>query len=184
MQQMLENITPFDLIAVAIILVSAIMAFARGFLRELATLGAFIGATAAATLAVRYFRDDVVNLLPPETDPQVITLALILIAFVIVYVIVAWFGQRLSKNIQGLDGIGMLDRLSGLVFGAARGIVALVFFLVLVNIFLEEERIPGYIQDGFTYPILRDLSHYVSANADKVAADEVPGLPSDPETGQ
>ncbi|MGH1422634.1 MAG: CvpA family protein [Hyphomonas sp.] len=181
---MLESITPFDLIAVAIIIISAIMAFARGFLRELATLGAFIGATAAATLAVKFFRDDVVTFLPPNTNPQVITMALILVAFVVVYVIVAWFGQRLSKNIQGLDGIGMLDRLAGLVFGAARGVIALVFFLVLVNIFLEEERIPGYIQDGFTYPILREMSQYVNTNANKVAADVQPGLPTDPETGQ
>ncbi len=181
---MLELITPFDLIAVAIVAISAIMAFARGFLRELATLGAFIGATAAATMAVKFFRDDVVTLLPPNTNPQVITLALVLIAFVVVYVVVAWFGQRLSKNIQGLDGIGMLDRIAGLIFGAARGIIALVFFLVLVNIFLEEERVPGYIQDGFTYPILRGMSQYVDTNANKVAADVTPALPTDPETGQ
>lgn len=181
---MLELITPFDLIAVAIIIISAIMAFARGFLRELATLGAFIGATAAATLAVKYFRDDIEGMLPEGTNPQVVTLALVLFAFVIVYIVVAWFGQRLSKNIQGLDGIGMLDRIAGLVFGFARGVIALVFFLVLVNIFLEEERIPGYIQDGFTYPILREMTQYVNTNANKVAADVNPGLPTGPETGQ
>ena len=45
---MLENISAFDGIALSVILISALMAFARGFLRELATLGAFIGALAAA----------------------------------------------------------------------------------------------------------------------------------------
>ena len=45
---MLESITAFDAIAVAVIVISAIMAFARGFLREIATLGSFIAALAAA----------------------------------------------------------------------------------------------------------------------------------------
>jgi membrane protein required for colicin V production len=48
---MLESITAFDGIALAVVVISGIMGFARGFLRELATLGAFIGALAAAYYA-------------------------------------------------------------------------------------------------------------------------------------
>ena len=39
---MTEALTPFDAIAIVLILISALMAVARGFMRELATLGAFI----------------------------------------------------------------------------------------------------------------------------------------------
>ena len=49
---MLESITAFDAIAVAVIVISAIMAFARGFLREIATLGSFIAALAAALWSI------------------------------------------------------------------------------------------------------------------------------------
>ena len=50
----------------AVVVISGIMGFARGFLRELATLGAFIGALAAAYYARVFFHDDLSALLPPE----------------------------------------------------------------------------------------------------------------------
>ena len=55
---MLDFVTAFDAIAVAVIVISAIMAFARGFLREIATMGAFIGALTAAFYARKFLRDD------------------------------------------------------------------------------------------------------------------------------
>jgi membrane protein required for colicin V production len=125
---MLETFTAFDGIALAVLLISAVMGFARGFLRELATLGAFIGALAAAFFARRYLRDDVASLLPEGTSPFAADLILIAVAFIIVYIAVAWFGQNLSRNIQGADGIGMFDRFAGVLFGFVRGGIALVFF--------------------------------------------------------
>lgn len=147
-----DSITAFDAIAVAVVVISAIMAFARGFLREVATLGAFIGALAAAYYARKFFRDDIEALLPEGVESWIADLVLVLVAFVIVYILVAWFGQRLSKNIQGADGIGMFDHVAGLFFGLARGAVALVFFAVLLDLALDDSRIPGFIQNSMIYP--------------------------------
>ena len=181
---MVESITAFDGIALAVIVISAIMAFARGFLREIATLGAFIGALAAAFYARRFFRDDLAALLPDGAEPWMADLTLVVVAFIIVYVIVAWFGQRLSKNIQGADGIGMFDHIAGLVFGVARGAVALVFFAVLVNLALDESRVPGFIRNSMTYPPLSEMADYVNVEATKVGKDVQAALPSEAETGQ
>ena len=103
---MLESITAFDAIAVAVIVISAIMAFARGFLREIATLGSFIAALAAAFYARRFFADGVRTLVPEGVDPLLGDLALVVVAFIIVYVLVAWLLLQFSKNIIGVDGIG------------------------------------------------------------------------------
>ena len=179
-----DSVTAFDAIAVAVVVISAIMAFARGFLREVATLGAFIGALAAAYYARKFFRDDIAALLPEGMEPWTADLVLVIVAFVIVYVLVAWFGQRLSKNIQGADGIGMFDHVAGLVFGVARGAVALIFFAVLLDLALDESRIPGFIQNSMTYPPLRDMADYVNDEASKVGKDVQAALPSEAETGQ
>ena len=48
---MMEALTAFDAVAIVIVIVSTLMALARGFMRELATLGAFIAAIAAAFFA-------------------------------------------------------------------------------------------------------------------------------------
>ena len=179
-----ESITAFDGIALAVVLISAIMGFARGFLRELATLGAFIGALAAAYYARVFFHDDLAALLPPDLAPWTADLILLITAFVIVYVLIAWLGQRLSKNIHGAEGIGMFDHVAGAVFRVLRGFVALVFFVVLLGLVLEEGRVPGFIQNGVTYPPLRNLADYVNVEAAKVGKEVQDPLPSTDEKGQ
>lgn len=181
---MLESITAFDGIAVAVVAISAIMGFARGFLRELATLGAFIGALAAAYYARVFFHDDLTALLPADLPPWAADLILLIVAFAIVYVLIAWLGQRLSKNIHGADGIGMFDHVAGAAFGVLRGFVALVFFVVLLGLVLEENRIPGFIRDGLAYPQLRNLADYVNVEAAKVGKEVQEPLSSAEENGQ
>jgi membrane protein required for colicin V production len=179
-----ESITAFDGIALAVVVISGIMGFARGFLRELATLGAFIGALAAAYYARVFLHDDLAALLPPDLAPWTADLILVIVAFILVYVLIAWLGQRLSKNIHGAEGIGMFDHVAGAVFGVLRGMVALVFFVVLLGLVLEESRIPSFIQNGFTYPQLRKMADFVNVEAAKVGKEVQAPLSSGEENGQ
>lgn len=181
---MLDAFTIFDAIAVGVVLISAIMAFARGFMREIATLGAFIMAAAAAYFAQKYFLDDLRALLPATAPDWAPHATLVIIAFLMVYVIVAWFGQRLSRNIHGLDGIGMIDHFVGLAFGAARGAAALIFFVLILDLGMEENKVPSFIQDAAVYPHLRTASRIVSAGGEKAVKDMETGLPSGIETRQ
>lgn len=166
---MLENISAFDGIALGIILISALMAFARGFLRELATLGAFIGALAAAYYARKFLHGTVADLLPAGSHPLAPDIILVVSAFLIVYVIVAWLGQALSKSIMTNGDIGLFDHIAGLVFGVIRGGVALVFFAVLLSVGLEDDRVPPFIQDSFSYPILAKAADTVTGEAREVS---------------
>ena len=150
----------------------------------LPAVGTEVGALAAAYYARKFFHDDLTALLPDGLEPWTADLALVIIAFVIVYVLVAWMGQRLSKNIQGADGIGMFDHVAGLFFGIARGAIALVFFAVLLNLALDEGRIPDFIRNSMTYPPLSNLADYVNDEASKVGKDVQAALPSEAETGQ
>jgi membrane protein required for colicin V production len=102
---------------------------------------------------------------------------LIVSAFVGAYVLVAWFGQRLSKSIQGADGIGMFDHSAGLAFGVARGFVALVFFVVLLHLALDENRVPRFIQNAACYPVLSNVADYVNEKATKVGREVQTTLP-------
>lgn len=162
---MLENISAFDGIALGVVVISAIMAFARGFLRELATLGAFIGALAAAYYARKFLNGVVAGLLPEGTHPLAPDIILVVVAFLIVYVIVAWMGQSLSKSIMTNGDIGLFDHIAGLVFGVIRGLIALVFFAVLLSVGLEDERVPPFIQDSASYPLLAAAADAVTGEA-------------------
>ena len=103
---MMGALTAFDAIVIVLLILSTVMAFARGFMRELATLGAFIAALAAAYYARLFLRDTVVRFLPEDTPAWLPDLVLFLSFFLLVYVIVAWFGANLSRSIQGVEGVG------------------------------------------------------------------------------
>jgi membrane protein required for colicin V production len=166
---MMEALTAFDAVAIVIVIVSTLMALARGFMRELATLGAFIAAIAAAFFARRYFVDQLDGLLPagsPEWMPDAI---IFVVVFLVVYVAVAWFGANLSKTIQGVDGIGLLDRVAGGLFGFARGGVVLVFFVYLLNLAMDRDQIPEFVTQARTYPIISAGADYLTDRAPELA---------------
>ena len=161
-----ETISAFDGIFAGLVVISAIMAFARGFLRELATLGAFIGALAASYYARRFLSGPFAELLPEGTHPLAPDIILVVTAFLIVYVIVAWFGQSLSKSIMTNGEIGLFDHVAGLVFGVFRGVIAMVFFAVLLDVAVDDDRVPPFISQSLSYPILEQLAAFVTGEAE------------------
>lgn len=172
-------ITLFDGAAVALVLISALMAVSRGFMRELATLGAFVAAVAAAYYARLALRDTIQGSLPNSLPNWTADALIIGVVFMLVYVLAAWGGQKLSKSVNGPDGLGIIDRIAGMVFGVARGLVALVFFVMLVNMTLKPEQIPSQIADAKLFPMLNGAAEYITSNAPRIAENVEVVLPED-----
>lgn len=176
---MMEALTAFDAVAIVLMIVSTLMAMARGFMRELATLGAFIAAIAGAYFANKFLAGPLGGFLPGALPDWTPTAILFITTFLIIYVAVAWFGANLSKSIQGPDGISMLDRLAGAVFGFARGGVVLVFFVYLLNLAMDEDQIPEFVSMARTYPIILAGADYLSERAPELAERSLPQTPLD-----
>ena len=166
---MMEALTAFDAVAIVIVIISTLMALARGFMRELATLGAFIAAIAAAFFARKFFVTHLDNLLPADSPAWLPDAIIFVVVFLFVYVAVAWFGANLSKTIQGVDGIGLLDRVAGGLFGFARGGVVLIFFVYLLNLGLKQDQIPEFVTQARTYPLISAGANYLGERAPELA---------------
>ena len=166
---MMEALTAFDAVAIVIVIVSTLMALARGFMRELATLGAFIAAIAAAFFARKYFVVQLDNLLPANSPSWMPDAIIFVVVFLLVYVAVAWFGANLSKTIQGVDGFGLLDRVAGGLFGFARGGVVLIFFVYLLNLAMDRDQIPEFVTQARTYPLIAAGANYLGDRAPELA---------------
>ena len=176
---MMEALTVFDAIVVVLLIVSTLMALSRGFMRELVTMGAFIAAIAAGYYARRFFRDDLAGLLPEGTADWVPDVILFVGLFLIVYILIAWFGASLSKSIQGVEGVDVLDRLAGAIFGFVRGVLVLVFFVFLMDLALEPERIPEWIRKSQSYPLLVDGAAYLQGYVPQVTDSLEQNVPLD-----
>ncbi|MEM0984776.1 MAG: CvpA family protein [Pseudomonadota bacterium] len=174
---MTEALTAFDAVAITLVIISALMAVARGFVRELATLGAFIAALAAAYYTRSFLRNPVSAVMPDNAPSWTADFILILFAFLAVYIAVAMLGHRVSENVQSVEGIGAIDRLAGLAFGLARGAVAIVFFVYVLQLGIARDQIPEWIADARTYPYFANAADYVHENAPRIAEDVNEAVP-------
>ena len=174
-------LTLFDAAAVALVIISALMAVARGFMRELATLGAFVAAVAATFYVHMFVQPPLAGVLPSTLPDWTATAIIIVIVFMLVYVFAAWAGQKLSKSVNGPEGLGPIDRIAGLIFGIARAWLVLVFAVLLMKLVLKQEQIPSQIADAKVYPILNVSADYVISNAPRIANNVKVVLPDNAE---
>lgn len=170
-------LTLFDAAAIAVFLLSALMAVARGFMRELATLGAFVAAVAGTYFAHGALYSPLSSSLPDNLPEWTATAIIVVVVFLLVYVFTAWAGQNLSKSVNGPDGLGAIDRVAGFIFGIARAALVLVFAVLLLKLVLKPEQIPAQIADARVYPVLDSAAEYFISNAPKLAENVKVVLP-------
>ncbi len=146
------SLTLFDIIVIAVILVSAILAMVRGFVREILSVASWLIAAVAAFYLYESLRGAIQPYIENETLATIVSVAVI---FIVVLVVASYITMKIADFV--IDSrIGSLDRMLGFVFGAARGlllvVVAFAFFVWLV----EEQ--PDWITNAEARPILVDLS--------------------------
>src|SRR5215471_9471170 len=117
-----------DLVVLAVVAISALLAFMRGLVREVLGLGAWVGAIFAGVWALPRVRPQFQGWLgtSPWVDP---------IAFGVIFIISLIVLMLISRWISALvraSPIGGLDRTLGLVFGIARG-AALVILAYIAS---------------------------------------------------
>ena len=150
--------TGFDIIALVVVGVAAIGGFARGFVQEVLSLGAWI----LAIFAIRYLHTDLTAFLAayigtPTTAAVLAFALLLLIPYAAMKLIAGRVGQASRSS-----AIGPIDRVLGFGFGAVKGaIIVVIAFSLLVlgydTVWGPEGR-PDWIRNARTYPFVNAAS--------------------------
>ncbi|HYN77456.1 MAG TPA: CvpA family protein [Lamprocystis sp. (in: g-proteobacteria)] len=125
-----------DIAIIAILLLSALIGLARGLVREVLSLGVWLAALGVAY----YYHTTVAAALTAQiTQPNVrlgVAFVGLILAVLILGSIVGWLLTALVDK----TGLSWVDRLLGLVFGAARGgvLVAMAVFLAALTPLVDE----------------------------------------------
>ena len=162
------ELTGWDFFAVSIILLSSVMAFARGLMRELFSILAFIGAALAALVLRPILSPLVMNFVQPALMAELLTAGVL---FLGVFVIITFATSSLAKALHKSGEIGALDRGAGLVFGAARGILVLALIILLMHhVTGPSAPMPEWLTKARTYPVLNSVSDGLEAFVPKAKA--------------
>jgi membrane protein required for colicin V production len=166
-------LTWFDWAVIGVVVVSTVMGFARGLLREASSLIAFAAAVTAAYLAILHLHEIVSPSLPADWPDWAKTAAIGGLAFILVYILAAWIGGSLAKVVHNTPEIGGLDRIFGLVFGLVRGVAVVVLFAFLTRLTVPESGLPDEVLNSKSYSHLKSaaiwLEERVPAAAQKAS---------------
>ena len=137
----------------AVLAVSAVLAFFRGLVREVLGVGAWIG----AILAALAYRGEALALIgnriePPWLAEAVAAAGVFLIVLVALKLVIGFIAGRVENSI--LSGT---DRALGLVFGVARGAFLVVLAYILGGLVLPSaDRWPDAVRQARALPLVAD----------------------------
>ncbi|MBK1645378.1 colicin V production CvpA [Thiocapsa imhoffii] len=118
-----------DFVIIGVVILSALVGLARGLIREVVSVGVWIAAIVVAWL----FHAQVAELLVPYLSQGSVRLAIAFIVLILATLVLgAILGAMLSVVIEK-TGLSGLDRLLGLGFGAARGVIIVAMAVFLMN---------------------------------------------------
>ncbi len=143
------RVTGFDVFAILAVLVSALIGYARGVIREVVTLCAFVLAAVAAIALLPFVAAPLRHVIHPGWAAAAAAVAIV---FILVYVLVRTLGGMAARQLERAN-LSALDRWAGAGFGVLRGAVFLgiVALVVQVTPWPQGER-PRWIVDGLTWP--------------------------------
>lgn len=160
-------LTWFDFLALAVLGLSGVMAFARGLIREVFSIIAFIGGVIAAVFFAPMLRPLVENF--TALSGTLASIAAGVLIFLIVFIVLTVITATVAKTAHQSTEIGSFDRAAGLAFGILRGVVVVALFVLLLRQAPAPE--PGDPQDPIqeavrgarTYPIYDGVANVLSA---------------------
>jgi membrane protein required for colicin V production len=162
-----------DIIVIAVVALSALIAFLRGFVREVLTIGSWLGAALVTLYGFPLLQPKFEQWISSKLAADIACGIALFISSLIVFSIIS---HMLARFVRG-SALTAVDRSLGLLFGLVRGaiLVSLAYMLIFAldpNI-LRGARTAQMMERGAT--ILRDM-------APKELANDLPAdlhLPSD-----
>lgn len=139
-----------DGLVVVIILLSAMFAYFRGFVRETLAIGAWVGAGLAALYGFRHARPIARQFISVD---MIADATAVLVVFIAALIVFSLFSGFISRRIQG-SALSAVDKSLGFAFGIARGVVIVCLAMLAINWAVPKEQRPDWLVRARTLPAI------------------------------
>jgi membrane protein required for colicin V production len=151
-------VNPFDLAVLAVVLLSALIALWRGFVKEVLSLAAWAGAALVALWGFTYARPYARAFI----DSQLLADAVAGVAlFVMSLLFFAMIAHGFAALVRRSDALSAVDRSLGFVFGIARGGLLLGLGWLAMAWAVPVEKQPAWLHDSRTRPAVEWIADFL-----------------------
>jgi membrane protein required for colicin V production len=141
-----------DLIVIAVLLVSALLAFSRGFVRELLSVAGWVGAIFATLYGFSYAKPYARQWISIDILADTATGVAI---FIVTLIAITLISNVLTNQVRD-SALGAVDRSLGFLFGLFRGVIIVCLaYLLAVGILPKEEQ-PEWLRSALTVPLAEE----------------------------
>ncbi len=142
----------FDAIILGVLVLSAAIAFFRGFIREFLSLGAWVG---AAVITIYLFPHSTEMLKSHVKNEHLAAGGAALGTYVVSLIVISIINSIIMRYVKTGMEVGLLDNFLGLIFGAFRGvfIVSLAYLIMMTAI--QKNNPPEWLANSFTKEYLQ-----------------------------
>lgn len=144
------GITAFDILVIVILALSALYGMGRGFVSEILSLVAWIGAAFVTLYGFPHVRPWAQQYMEPEAFADTIAIVVLGVVSLIVLKLLAKLLGRLAKQ----SDLGFIDRSFGALFGLIRGLFVVCVVFLIVNWLVPKQSFPDWIAKARTLPLV------------------------------
>lgn len=133
-----------DFAIIAVIVLSAIFAFARGLVREALSIVAWVGAALITLYGFGKAYGIIIRFVTTPLLADLIAVAALFIVSLIVLTILTGYVARFVQS----SALSPIDRTLGLIFGLARGVLLVALAYLVVDVSLPQNDRPPWIKEA------------------------------------
>jgi membrane protein required for colicin V production len=163
-----------DIVVLAVLAISGLLAFMRGFVREVLGVGSWVGAIVVAIWGFPAARPRFEVWLagsPDLVNPATFG-ALFIVTLIVLMAVSHWIGAVVRGSV-----LGGLDRTLGLLFGLVRGAALVVFAYIAAGVVLPIDRWPPQVLEARAMPLAYEGAAWT---VDRLPAEYRPHLTPPP----
>jgi len=151
-----------DIVVLAIIALSTLLALGRGFVKEVLSIFGWIGA-AIGTFAIFFYVPQVRAFANQQiAEPLLADIAAAVSLFVILLIVLGFFNHAIASRVHA-SSLGPLDKSLGLVFGLVRGVVlvALAYMAMTDWLLPQKAQRPEAVNQARTEPYVAMAADFI-----------------------
>lgn len=158
-----------DVILIAIMLISGLLAMVRGFTREVLSIFSW----AMAAVAALFLTPKYASLLSPYiSNPSIAQIVFAAGVFIITLIVVSLITFRVSDSV--LDSrVGAVDRTLGFIFGLARGFLLVAIVFILFSALARDQ--PDWVRNARSFSILESTQRAIESLLPMNPEEYLPG---------